>query len=384
MKILLALTFFRPNVSGLTIYVERLARGLAARGHEVTVLAARHVPDLPSEEELDRGLRVVRVPVLARIGKGLLMPRYAAVASRLIGSADVVNVHLPQLEAPIAAVLARARRTPLVATHHCDLHLPPGPLNRIADELAYGTGWTAARLAARVVAYTDDYARHSRLLRRLEAKTVVIPPPVETPEPSAAAIESFRRAHVPGPGPVIALAGRFAAEKGIETVLGALPRLRERFPGLLVLFAGPTAGVVGEHAYLERLLPAIEAQGGHWRFVGTLDPVSELPAFYAAADCLVLPSLNSTESFGLVQVEAMLAGTPVVVSDLPGVRHAVRATGMGEVVPPGDEEAFASAVERVLTGGTRYVRSRDHVVATLGLDGVIGRYEHLFATAAAR
>jgi glycosyltransferase involved in cell wall biosynthesis len=104
-----------------------------------------------------------------------------------------------------------------------------------------------------------------------------------------------------------------------------------------------------------------------------------MPAFYGAVDCLVVPSLNSTESFGLVQGEAMLCGTPVVVSDLPGVREPVRWTGMGEIVPVADPPALAHAIGRVLEDPARYRRSREEVAHRFGLDACLDRYETLFA-----
>jgi glycosyltransferase involved in cell wall biosynthesis len=201
-------------------------------------------------------------------------------------------------------------------------------------------------------------------------------------EPSPAAVKSFRRRHGLEGRPSVAFAGRLAVEKGIEVILAALPELKRHLPGLVVLFAGPSNDVVGESGYRERLAPALAAQGDDWRFLGTLDPEGELPAFYAAADCLVLPSLNSTESFGLVQVEAMLCGTPVVASDLPGVRHPVQATGMGEVVPVGDAQALAAAVGRVIRDRGRYVRPRGDVNAALGLRETIDSYERLFESVA--
>jgi glycosyltransferase involved in cell wall biosynthesis len=378
MRVLLGLTYYRPHVSGLTIYVERLARGLAERGHDVIVLASQHDRSLPRQETLD-GVRVVRVPYAARVGKAVVMPSYPLAAARLAAQADVVSLHLPQLEAPLLAALARARGAGCTVTHHCDLQLPPGLVNRVADEAAFASGYAAARLANRVVAYTSDYADHSRLLRHVRARTTVIPPPVDVAEPGPDAGSAFRSAHGLDPAAtVVGFAGRFAAEKGIGTLVDAVPPLAARFPKLVVAFAGPADGVVGEGAYRERLRPAIEALGARWRFLGTLDPVHEMPGFYAATDCLVLPSVNSTESFGLVQVEAMLCGTPVVASDLPGVRHAVRATGMGEIAPPGDPAELAAAVRRVLENPDAYTISRAEVTARLGLDGVFDACEALF------
>src|SRR3954452_7380052 len=152
MRILLGLTYYRPHVSGMTIYVERLARGLVERGHDVTVLTSRHERSLRTEEVLD-GVRVTRVPVAAHVGKAVVMPSYPLAAARLAAGADVVSLHLPQLEAPLLAAVARARGAGCTATHHCDLQLPPGLVNRLADEAAFMTGYAAARLAGRVVAY---------------------------------------------------------------------------------------------------------------------------------------------------------------------------------------------------------------------------------------
>ena len=125
MRILLALTYYRPHVSGLTIYAERLAMELARRGHEVTVLASQHQPDLPGEEVLD-GVRVVRVPVAFNVSKGPIMPTLPAVARRLIAAHDVLNIHLPMFEASLLATMGRFQKTPTVLTYHCDLILPPG------------------------------------------------------------------------------------------------------------------------------------------------------------------------------------------------------------------------------------------------------------------
>ena len=366
-------------MSGLTIYAERLARGLSGRGHEVTVLASRHDLSLPREEQLET-VRVVRVPVALTLGKGVLMPAYATMATRLAREHDVVNLHAPQFEAPALALAARALRKPSILTYHCDVRLPGGPLSRVAEGAVAGANSVAAALANRVVAYTRDYARHSPLLRSYARKLVVIPPPVEMPAPDAEAVAAFRATHGVGVNgdhaPILGFAARFAAEKGVETLLEALPTLADRFPGLKVFFAGPPA--IGEEAYRRRLEPTVTALGDRWTFLGLLDPVREMPSFYGAVDCVVVPSLNSTEAFGLVQAEAMLCGTPVVASDLPGVREPIRWTGMGELVPVGNARALGDAVGRVLTNRERYIRPRSEVALRFGLDPCLDRYEALF------
>src|SRR5512136_3214103 len=134
MNILLALTYYRPHTSGLTIYAERLARGLAARGHHVTVLTSQFDPQLPFIERLDR-VRVVRAPVLLRVSKGVIMPTFGFLANRFTYWADVLSLHLPQLDAAGIALRGRLTRKPTVLTFHCDLQLPPGPFNRAVNQV---------------------------------------------------------------------------------------------------------------------------------------------------------------------------------------------------------------------------------------------------------
>ena len=379
----MALTYYRPHISGLTIYAERLAQALVDRGHTVTVLTSRYDRSLPAEEMIE-GSRVVRVPVAFRLSKGVIMPLFGWYATRLAREHDVISVHLPQFDAWGLALRGRVFRKPSVLTYHCDLELPPGPLNRVIDQVTFGANYLAAMWSDRIVAYTQDYADHSRLLRRFKHKIDIVLPPVVMPAPSAADVAEFKRAHNLEGRPVLGLAARFATEKGIEVVVDAAPELEKRFPDYKVLFAGPYRDVAGEQAYRARLFPRIEALGGHWEFVGTLDPEKGLPAFYGSLDCLLIPSLNMTESFGLVQVEAMLCGTPVVASNLPGVRQPVRMTGMGEVIPIGDSTALAEAVTRILQDKDRYSRTRRDIEEMFGLEQTVQNYERLFEGQIAR
>ena len=134
MRILFILTYYRPHVSGLTIYVERLAKALAARGHSVTVLTSHYAKDLPYEETVD-GVRIVRAPVAFRFNKGVFMLSFPFVAWREIRAHDVVSIHLPQVEAALAAFLTRlAGRRPIL-TYHCDLQMQPVWYGKIVDRL---------------------------------------------------------------------------------------------------------------------------------------------------------------------------------------------------------------------------------------------------------
>jgi glycosyltransferase involved in cell wall biosynthesis len=375
-RVLIVLTYFRPHVSGLTIYVDRLARELASRGHPVTVLTSRYDRSLRREETVD-GVRIVRVPVFARVSKGVLMP-IMLWAMREARRHDVVSIHLPQFDGAAVALSGRLFRRPTILTYHCDLRLPVGLVNRVADTVVFVMNWVAACLSHRIVAYTQDYADHSHLLRRFPSKIRVIPPPVIMPAAPTIDVESFRTRHGLSAGPVIGSAARVATEKGIEYLVDAMPALIERHPDIRVLFAGQYIDVVGESQYWDMLEPKIRALGDRWIFLGVLQP-DEMPAFYSAIDVLVVSSVNSTESFGLVQVEAMFNATPVVATALPGVRQPVTMTGMGVVVPPRDARGIADGVSAVLADVQRYVRPRHEIEALFDLNATVASYERLFA-----
>jgi glycosyltransferase involved in cell wall biosynthesis len=376
MKILVALTYYRPHISGLTIYVERAARALAARGHEVLVLTSRYDRRLPLEEVRD-GVRIRRVPVLMRVSKGVIMPTIGWWATRLARWADVLWLHLPQFDAAGIALRGRLFRKPVVLTYHCDVTLPPGWLNRVANQVVHLMDHLAARLADVIVSYTEDYARHSPYLSRYLAKVRVIPPPVEIPVPDPERVAAFRARWGLEGQVVIGMAARLAAEKGVEYLLEALPQILAVYPNARVLFAGPYRNVLGEEAYARRLAPLFERYRDHWTFVGVLEP-EEMAAFYASCDVVVLPSWNATESFGLVQVEAMLCGTPVVASDLPGVRVPTQTTGMGLTFPPRDSRALAQAILRVLAERPAFCRPREWVAQHYNTERTAAAYEALF------
>lgn len=376
MKILVALTYYRPHVSGLTIYVERLARSLAARGHNVTVLTSQYERKLPRRETLD-GVRVVRMPVALRVSKGVIMPTIGLEATRQVPAHDVVSLHLPQLDATGIAVRARVFGKPVVTTYHSDLILPPGLLNRVAQTVSDLGNDAVAALSDVLVAYTDDFARHSRYLSKYLSKVEVIPPPVEMALPAPEAVAAFReRFKLDGAGPVIAVAGRVAAEKGVEYLLEALPRVAARYPQVRVLHAGPREAI-GEADYLKRMDALIAKQGDRYTFVGTLNQ-QQMAALFTASDVHVLPSINNTETFGLVQIEAALCGTPTVASALPGVRMPTQMTSMGRTAPPRDPAALAEAILDVLDHRAQYVRPREPIAEQFAPMTTAARYEEIF------
>jgi glycosyltransferase involved in cell wall biosynthesis len=381
MRILTVLTYYRPHTSGLTIYAERLARAFVRRGHQVTVLTTQYDKSLPLDQTLD-GVHVVRLPVAVRVSKGVLAPSFGIVSARLAVANDVVQLHLPQFDAPGVAFRARLFGRPAVLTYHCDLRLPPGLFNRFVDLVVQFQNNMAALLASHIVTYTQDYADHSTYLSRYKNKLTPLLPPVVLPPPAPGSVDAFADSYrTRARRPVIGMVTRFAAEKGVELLLDALPTVLEHYPQAQVLFAGQYQNVMGEQAYAARLMPRIKKleDGGYWKFLGNLSQL-QLAALYPNLDVLAVPSLNSTEAFGLVQIEAMMNNVPCVTSALPGVRQPVQMHGMGKVVPIGDAAALAQAMLEVLADKGRYHCDTAALVHQYDPDTVAAEYEQLFET----
>ena len=383
MRILNTLYYYRPHFSGLTVYTERLARALVSHGHQVTVLTSQYERSLQLVETID-GVDVRRVPVAFNVSKGPIMPTFLYRAARLIPEHDVLHLHVPQLEAAPLSLLGRAFGVPVVLTYHCDLMLPPSLLNALANRISNLANSISTKTVNAIVVNSSDYAEESPLLSKRLEKVEVIPPPIEMPEPDPVVVQSMRERFKIVPGhPVIGMAARLATEKGAEVLTQAMTTILKEMPSARVLYVGQYENVMGEEVYRLRLLPQIEALGDHWTFLGILQQ-SEFAAFFKICDVTVLPSLNSTESFGMVQVESMLSGTPVVASNLPGVRQPTQTTGMGLTFPPGDADKLAAALLQVLRNPADYTSDRASVMAQYSSEVVSAKYETIFAKVISR
>ena len=346
MTILFSLTYYRPYVSGLTLAVSRWAEGLAASGETVTVLALQHEKHLLFHERM-HGVIVERAAWIARISKGFVSLDWWIKSWHLAGLHDVTVVNLPQFEGIIPALAAKLRGKRVIAIYHCEIVLPTGWVNSVIQSLLEVSNFCTLWVADEVVTYTNDYAKHSRLLRLLsrygKRNCTAIVPPVPKPKASAALTRTIQRRIGTSPL-VIGVAARLAAEKGIEHVLRAIPLIvsLRKDKAVTVAIAGPM-DPVGEEAYKASIMKLVKRYYKHVCFLGSIAP-EKMGSFYRNIDVLVLPSVNSTESFGMVQVEAMLYGVPVVASNLPGMRVPVQKTGMGRLVRSADAPEIARAV----------------------------------------
>lgn len=379
MKILTVLTYYHPHWTGLTAHAVRVAEGLAARRHEVTVLAARHDLDLPRDEIIN-GVRVVRLQPMFRYSRGMFTPAYPWAVAALIRQHDVVQIHSPLPEAPVVAGLARVLGRPVLMTHHGDLVMPAGPFNRFLEWVGFRLLRLAGNLADAVTSYSWDYAQHSRLLLPLRHKLSFVYPPVELVPPDPDAARAWKRELGLEDKVLFGFAGRWVEEKGYDYLLQALPLVRRRIPNAHLIYAGER-NVVYEDFY-QRCQPLIDAQREHITFLGLLHKQQQMANFYHMLDLFVLPSRS--DMMALVQIEAMLSGTPVVASDIPGARVVVRETGFGLLAPPRDPEGLARTLVEAHERRSELSPTRSRVREFFNTDATLDQYEGILVTALQR
>ena len=306
---------FPPYRGGTGNVCYHNARELARRGHAVTVLTAA-VPGAPAVEELD-GFVVRRLAAPLRAGNAPLLPELVPA----LRGFDIIHLHYPFFGGEITAAAAFALHTPLVVTYHQDVLLH-GAKALVAAAITATLGRAVLRYAARVLYTSLDYSRHSssrRLLHGREHSVGELPNGVDITRfrPGAPSPQLRRRFGISAEERVALLVARLDEAhhfKGVDVFLEALAQCPPTVRAL----------IVGDGA----LLPAYRSRadqcglGERVAFAGHV-PDAELPDYYRTADVCVLPSVTMGEAFGLVLVESLASGTPVIASRLPGVRTVV-------------------------------------------------------------
>lgn len=349
-RVLFFSPYYYPYISGITTYPSHLFKEMA-KNFDITVLTFKHMNSL-EENEMKDGYRIIRMPHLFKISKGFISPQSMSIYLREIRKTDLVMLNIPNAEGLFLALFAKLVHKPIISILHCVVKLHRNLFGQIIGVVLDTAMRVQLMLSSIVVAYTEDYVQNTWIrdiyLKRKDHFRL-ISPPVPYYEPDRTMHADLMKKKE---GEVwIGFAGRVASEKGLDVLIDALHLLHteKRLPQpLRLVIAGPYGtDVAGENDYYTHILHLLKTKYVTYTFLGSLSR-GQLGAFYRSIDMLVLPSTNSTEAFGMVQIEAMHHGTPVIVSDLPGVRVPVQKTKMGRVIPPNDKDALAIAIADVL------------------------------------
>jgi D-inositol-3-phosphate glycosyltransferase len=346
------------ETGGMNVYVRELARELDRMGVAVDVFTRSQNPAIPRVVALGETARVIHVPAgpeapleRARVPVHLDEFREGVEAWRIAQGLDYDLIHAHYWLSGVVALALQARwGVPTMQMFHTlgrlknDVARSPAdrePALRISEEARIVAG------ADRLVAASDVERTH--LVERYGAhpgRVAVVPCGVDTALFRPASGEEARAALRLDGSPLVLYVGRIAPIKGLDTLLDAVARLRDRRPPLRLLVVGGDADepLNGQEAALRRQVDSL-GLGARVRFEGA-QPQETLRAYYQAADVTVLPSYY--ESFGMVALEAMACASPVIASRVGGLASTVLDGVTGFLVRDGDADALASRLDAVL------------------------------------
>jgi len=316
MKIIMATPYFYPRVGGLELYAQQMAAQLVARGHEVHIVTSGK----QRETVVLHGLTVHRLRAWTVISNTPVSPTWTRQIRRIVRDVrpDVMNVHAPVPSMALAAAAA-AGRTPLVVTYHA------GSMKKgraLVDSVIglyehFALPWMLAK-AARIIC-ASEFVRND-FLGLWEDKTITVTPGVD--------VERFVPSAAPAVRGRVAFVGDFRdPRKGIDVLRSAIK-----------LLPGASLRIIGQGS------PVPQDNVSYAGVKRGQDLVAELQR----AELLVLPSTTDAESFGMVLIEAMACGLPVIGSNVGGIKHVISDGRDGLLVPPKDPQALAAAMAVIL------------------------------------
>jgi rhamnosyl/mannosyltransferase len=336
MKILQIGKFYHPYSGGIETVLKGLAEGLVQRGDQVTVLCSSHCSR--SSEEWIEGVRVIRAGTMATLLSQPISPRLIHEIVRNSGDYDLIHFHSPNPLAELAGMFSRAK-TPKVITYHSDI-----VRQKIARKLYWPIFRKFLTRTDRILVATDAHIQHSAILPAYADHCSIIPFALDpeasriTQAPDAQILDEAQRLRKLF-GTYILFVGRLVPYKGLTYLLQAMKEI----PSSLV--------IVGNGPQYESLEQEARALGISERvhFAKNVEIRRDLIAYFLGAELFVLPSINESEAFGMVLLEALACGKPLVTTRIRSGVNFVNQEGVtGHVAEPEDPKSLAQKITQIL------------------------------------
>ena len=367
---------FPPYMGGTGNVCFHTARELTSRGHRVYVYTAAYSSS-PAYEIKD-GVIVHRLSSWVQVGNARFLPD-------LIGMKgfDLIHLHYPFFGGELSSLAAWIHRCPLVITYHQDVLLP-GWKSLVVKCLHWSIERWVLRSADLILFTSQDYARATfirPILRGLEEQIYHLPNGVDTVKfcPEKVFPNDYQHYNFEmGDFLVMMVANLDQAHyfKGVEVFLRALVDLPRSVKGLII-------GDGDLRPHYETLSSALNLEG-RISFIGQVSE-SDLPDYYRLADVTVLPSVTMGEAFGLVLLESLACSTPVIASNLPGVRTVVDDSKDGYLVNPGDAADIVRKIRLLMENPVKCTemgaRGRRKVETHYSWPKVVDRLERIYISA---
>ena len=331
---------------GTEIAAYNLAVNMAKRGNMVDVFTTSI--DSKNSVELYPNMKVHRHATSLKIASA--NPSIKLIYNPLNYDMDIVHAHSPIPYSDLPALLyAKRKKLPFVLTYQFDGVETGGSFARNAGVSLYNKLFIhrVLKSADTIIATTQSYAKESPFLRRYLDKIVVIPNGINIEEVTTPVTKERSRVilGLPQDSEIILFFGSLVEYKGPDILLKAFKLVKNVFPTAKLIFAG--------RGHMDNQLKETAKQmkiSDDVIFTGFVED-DEKPLYYKAADIFCLPSTTLAESFGIVNLEAMAAGLPIVSSDLGGIPDIVKNGVNGLLAKPYDFETVAKNLTKLLKNG---------------------------------
>lgn len=315
MRIAQITPYYNPHIGGVESYVHYLSKELQNLGHDITVITARYDKSLP-KEDVHEGIKVQRTKQIMNMFSTPVTP---ILKQEILDQEwDIVHTHAPPPLSSYYVAKAKKRAEkmgkgfPLIMTYHCDLEIPVTFGNAITDLYRFTFGNYTLKRCDEVLVSTETYAATSKAVWKSHAKVIPLGVDIDRFNPDNKG-DKIREEHGLGDSKVVMFVGRLAFHKGVNHLIEAAGIYKKA--KYLIIGSGPK-----ESSF--KRMAAASPNSKNIIFAGKV-PKKDLPSYYAACDTLVLPSVSRLEAFGLVTLEALSSGKPVIASDMPGMREVV-------------------------------------------------------------
>lgn len=347
MKIRVLLQYYFPHISGLSNCAKDIAEFITDQ-HDVEVLTYQ-TANAKNFEVLNK-VSIKRFHPSIKIGRANFSLKYIFAINKGLNNVDVIHLHLP---CPDALFLGyrrlRKHGVDLYVTYQCDSE-NKSLRGKISSRFLDWSSRRAIRSSKYVVVTSIDYSSNSRLKSLFSTSNLVVIPPCSyqgnLPERNTKsiprAIDQLK----------LGFLGRMTSEKGLELLLDAIENIG---PNCSLILAGPTENL-SENEYGNRMLRRV-IDSPNCQHLGLISE-DEKKEFFKNIDVLVVPSTNSLEAFGIVQIESISNNTPVVVSNIPGVRTVVQSTGYGTLFNPVSATELICALLELIQNWPDYGEAR--------------------------
>lgn len=375
-KILIALYYYLPYISWISIYAKNLAERLSDKWYEVSVICSQHAKNLPKKEVIN-WIKIIRLPILFSLWKGVIMPFYWIYVAWISKNYDIINFHFPNADLWLSSLFIPKKK--LFITYQCDIFLWNNFIQKIIQKVSFILMKIWLYKSNKIIWLSHDYFVHCKFKNFID-KFIEISPPIRYEELDSLNEENISNTTFHENKLKIWFVWRIVFEKWIDVLIKAIKYVKNN--NLHVYIIWDFEKVAWWSVYRE-IEPIYLQYKNKITFTWFLND-NQLKYFYKNIDVLVLPSIDPLEAFWMVQAEAMYFNVPVIASDMPWVREVIRKTNYWLLTKKGDPFDLAKNIDDFYNNIEKWKILRNNNVGNLqilksfNVNDSINKYINIF------